>query len=156
MRKLFIVTILLMLIPIVGCQAPKIRLFPSQADPLQEYVLKGTGDEKILVVPIRGVISDSPREGLVRTRPSVVQEVVSQLRLAEADEDVKAVILKINSPGGTVTASDILYNEIAVFKKQTGAKIVVALMDVAASGGYYISLPADYILAHPTTITGSG
>lgn len=155
MRKLFSVTLLFMLIPIVGCQAPKIRLFPSQADPLQEYVLEGKEDEKILVVPIRGIITDSPREGLVRTRPSVVQEVVSQLRLAEADEDVKAVILKIDSPGGTVTASDILYNEIATYKNRTGAKIVVALMGVAASGGYYIALPADYILAHPTTITGS-
>jgi protease-4 len=149
MRKLLIAALLIMLIPVTGCQAPKIRLFPSQADPLQEYVLEG------MVIHIRGIISNSPREGFVRTRPSVVQEVVSQLRLAEEDEDVKAVILKINSPGGTVTASDILYNEIAAYKKRTEAKVVVALMGVAASGGYYISLPADYILAHPTTITGS-
>ena len=84
-----------------------------------------------------------------------MQEVVSQLRRAEEDEDVKAVIIKIDSPGGSVTASDILYSEIAGFKNRTGAKVVVAMMGVAASGGYYISLPADYILAHPTTVTGS-
>ena len=155
MRRLAIAAILILVFSITGCQAPKIRLFPSQADPLQEYTLEGEADEKILVIQIRGIISDSPREGFVRTRPSVVQEVVSQLRLAEEDEDVKAVILKINSPGGSVTASDILYNEIAAFKKRTGARVVVALMGLAASGGYYISLPADYILAHPTTITGS-
>ena len=87
MRKLLIAALLIMLIPVTGCQAPKIRLFPSQADPLQEYVLEGKDDEKILVIHIRGIISNSPREGFVRTRPSVVQEVVSQLRLAEEDED---------------------------------------------------------------------
>jgi protease-4 len=155
MRKLLIAILLIMLIPITGCQTPKIRLFPSQADPLQEFTLEGKDDGKILVIQIRGVISNAPQEGFVRTRPSVVQEVVSQLRLAEEDENLKAVILKIDSPGGTVTASDILYNEIAVFKKRTKARVVVAMMGVVASGGYYISLPADYILAHPTTITGS-
>ena len=155
MRRLAIAIILILVFSISGCQTPKIRLFPSQADPLQEYILSGKDDEKILVIQIRGVISNAPQEGFVRTRPSVVQEVVSQLRLAEEDENLKAVILKIDSPGGTVTASDILYNEIAVFKKRTKARVVVAMMGVVASGGYYISLPADYILAHPTTITGS-
>jgi len=155
MRKLWIAVLFLMLIPVTGCQTPKIRLFPSQADPLQEFTLEGEADEKILVIQIRGVISNAPREGFVRTRPSVVQEVVSQLRLAEKDDNVKAVILKIDSPGGSVTASDILYNEIIGYKNRTKAKVLVAMMGVAASGAYYISLPADYIQAHPTTITGS-
>jgi protease-4 len=146
---------MVMAISITGCTAPKIRLFPSQADPLKEFTLEGESAPKILVVPIRGIISDSPREGFVRTRPSLVQEVVSQLRRAEKDEKIKAVILKIDSPGGSVTASDILFSEIEGFKKRTGAKVVVALMGVAASGAYYISLPADHILAHPTTVTGS-
>jgi protease-4 len=155
MRKLLTAALLIMLISITGCTAPKIRLFPSQADPLKEFTLEGESAPKILVVPIRGIISDSPREGFVRTRPSLVQEVVSQLRRAEKDEKIKAVILKIDSPGGSVTASDILFSEIEGFKKRTGAKVVVALMGVGASGAYYISLPADHILAHPTTITGS-
>jgi protease IV len=85
----------------------------------------------------------------------MIQEVVSQLKQAEKDKAIKAVILKIDSPGGTVTASDILYHEILAFKKRTGVKLVVAMMGVAASGGYYIALPADFIIAHPTTITGS-
>jgi protease-4 len=85
----------------------------------------------------------------------MVQEVVSQLRKAEEDPEVRAVILKVNSSGGSVTATDILYNEIVTFKQKTKAKVVVAMMGVAASGGYYISLPADYILAHPTSVTGS-
>jgi protease-4 len=85
----------------------------------------------------------------------MVQEFVSQLRLAEKDKKIKALLLKIDSPGGSVIASDIVYNEILAFKKRTGAKVVVAMMGVAASGGYYISLPADTIVAHPATITGS-
>ena len=155
MRKLWLFVLALTLLLFIGCTAPKIRLFPSQADPLKEFTLEGKADQKILVIPVRGVISDNPREGFVRTRPSLVQEVVSQLRLAEDDKKVKAVILKVDSPGGSVTASDILFNEILTFKERTGAKVVVAMMGVAASGGYYISLPADYIFAHPTTLTGS-
>jgi len=155
MRKSILIALVVISLIFVGCTAPKIRLFPSQADPLQEFTLEGKADPKILVIPVRGVISDNPREGFIRTRPSLVQEVVSQLRLAEDDKKVKAVVLKIDSPGGTVTASDILFNEILTFKERTKAKVVVAMMGVAASGGYYISLPADYIFAHPTTLTGS-
>ncbi len=155
MRKSLLITLLAIEFFMIGCTAPKIRLFPSQADPLKEFTLEGKAKQKILVIPVRGIISNAPREGFIRTRPSMVQEVVSQLRLAEEDKDVKAVIFKIDSPGGSVTASDILYNEIEVFKKRTGAKVVAAMMGLTASGGYYISLPADYILAHPTTITGS-
>jgi len=155
MRNYSAAALVVIMIAIVGCTAPKIRLFPSLADPLQEFTLEGESEPKILVVPVRGIISDAPREGFVRTRPSIVQEVVSQLRRAEDDKDIKALILKIDSPGGSVTASDILYSEIAAFKSRTGVKIVVAMMGVAASGGYYIALPADYILAHPTTVTGS-
>lgn len=155
MRRVFLLIFMGMLIFASGCTAPKIRLFPSQADPLKEFTLEGKAASKVLVIPIRGVITDSPREELIRTRPSVVQEVVSQLRRAEADENIKAVLLKIDSPGGSVTASDVLFNEISAFKERTRSKVVVAMMGVAASGGYYISLPADYIVAHPTTLTGS-
>jgi protease IV len=155
MRKVLLLLLAGIILFLSGCAAPKIRLFPSQADPLKEFTLEGRAAEKVLVVSIRGVITDSPKEEFIRTRPSTVQEVVSQLRRAEADENVKAVLLKIDSPGGSVTASDVLFNEISAFKERTRSKVVVAMMGVAASGGYYISLPADYIVAHPTTLTGS-
>ena len=153
-RSLFIIVAAVLLF-LIGCQSPKIRLFPSAADPLEEYTLAGKEKGKVLVISIRGTISDAPKRRIFSTRPSMVQEVVSQLRKAEADSEVKAVLLKVNSPGGSVTASDILYNEIVSFKQKTKVKVVVAMMSVAASGGYYISLPADYILAHPTSVTGS-
>ncbi|MGD8522005.1 MAG: signal peptide peptidase SppA [Desulfobacterales bacterium] len=150
--------ILLLLIVIVllsGCTSPKIKLYPSQADPLREFTLQGEDEGKLLVIPIRGIISDAPKQQFFRTMPSMVQEFVSQLRLAEKDKKIKALLLKIDSPGGSVIASDIVYNEILAFKKRTGVKVVAAMMGVAASGGYYISLPADTIIAHPATITGS-
>lgn len=155
MRKLILALSLFLLIAAVGCAAPRIKLFPSQADPLREFTLEGTAPEKILLLPVRGVISENPQEGLLRTRPSTVQEAVSHLRKAEKDPMVKAVVLQLDSPGGSVTASDVLYNEIRLFKERTGRTVVAVMMDVAASGAYYIALPADFILAHPTTVTGS-
>lgn len=122
---------------------------------MKEFTVKGHDSGKVLVIPIKGFISDTPRKGFLTDRASVVEEVVSQLQKAEKDKEIRAVLLEINSPGGSATASDILYHEIMDFKQRTGAKIVAVLMDVAASGGYYIALPADLILAHPTTITGS-
>lgn len=145
---------LLGLLIAVGC-APRISLFPDACEPLEARVLQGTAKEKILMVPISGIISDMPRKGTFFAKPSMVQEVVSHLNLAEKDDDIRAVILKIDSPGGSATASDLLYHEVAGFKKRTGKKVISALMNLATSGGYYISLPADHILAHPTTLTGS-
>jgi protease-4 len=138
-----------------GCAAPKLKLFSDATDPLQEFTLQGIEKGKVLVIPIRGIISDAPRNWFPGARPSMVQEIVSQLRLAEKGEEVRTILLKIDSPGGSITATDVLYQEIMAFKKRTGVKVVVAMMDVAASGSYYISLPADFILAHPTTVTGS-
>ncbi len=145
---------LVLILALAAC-SPKIKLFSDELDELQECVLEGDQDKKVLVIPVAGVISDEARKGWFSSRPSMVQDIVSQLRLAAEDTNVKAVVLKIDSPGGTTTASDILYHEITRFKVKTGAKVVAAMMDVAASGGYYVALPADRILAHPTTITGS-
>ncbi|MBI9086318.1 MAG: signal peptide peptidase SppA [Desulfobacterales bacterium] len=139
---------------VLGC-APSIRLTSDATDPLEEFTLEGNGRTKILVIPIRGFITDQPGIGLLRTRPSMVQEVVAHLKKAAKDPAIRAVVLKINTPGGTATASDILYNELMVYKEKSGAKVVAAMMDLATSGGYYLALGADRIMAHPTTVTGS-
>ena len=153
MQKLFKYVAPLLVILLAAC-SPKIKLFSDMSDPLMELTISGTGKEKVLVIPISGIISDRVKRGLIE-KPSLVQEVVSHLRLAENDPQVKAVVFKINSPGGSATASDIIYHETMAFKKRSGVKVVAALMNLATSGGYYISLPAEYIMAHPTTVTGS-
>jgi len=139
---------------IMGCSA-RVNLFPDYNDPLQEITLSGVEKDKVLVVPVSGVISDRPSRGLLANRPSVVQEVVSTLDMARRDKHVKAIILRIDSPGGTATGSDILYREINRYKADTGVPVVVLMMGVAASGGYYAAMAGDYIIAHPTTVTGS-
>ncbi|MCJ2165378.1 MULTISPECIES: signal peptide peptidase SppA [unclassified Pseudodesulfovibrio] len=152
-RLLLVLTALCLVLP--GC-APKINMFGSQAtEPLKEFVVEGDGDGKLALIHLRGFLTAEPSQGFLRSRPSQVQELVNALKLAEKDDAVQGVVIAIDSPGGTTTASDILYHEITGFKDRSGKKVVAAMFDVAASGGYYAALPADWILAHPTTITGS-
>ena len=92
---------------------------------------------------------------LFMTAPGMVQSLISQLRLAAKDPQVRAVIIKVNSPGGTVTASDIMYHEIKRFRELTNKRVIVMGMDQVLSGGYYISLAADKIYSHPTSLIGS-
>lgn len=122
---------------------------------LTERTIEGQGLAKILVVRVRGIISDEPQERFPFRRPSLLHSVTKQLEKAESDTRIRALLLAIDSPGGGITASDILHRKITEFKRRTGHKIVVCMGDLAASGGYYISAPADHIVAHATTITGS-
>jgi len=119
--------------------------------------VEGEGDNKILLIDISGVISEQKRNTTIGLREgiSIVSEVKEALKKAESDDAIRGLILRINSPGGTVTASDIIHHELMLFKKKTGARITACLMDVGASGGYYVATAADEIIAHPTTITGS-
>lgn len=152
-RLLIFIALALLILP--GC-APKIKLFAAQStDPLQEFVIEGEGDGKIALIHLNGFLTTQPNQGVLRAKPSPVQELVSSLKLAELDEEVRGVVLAIDSPGGTTTASDIIYHELMDFRQRSGKKVVVTMLDVAASGGYYAALAGDYIMAHPTTVTGS-
>jgi protease-4 len=155
MRKSYFIIAILVLILITACSVPRISLFREAPEPLREFTLAGKGMDKILLIPVSGLISDIPKKGFVRTSPSLVEQVVSHINKAEKDKQIKAILFQINSPGGTITASDLLYHEILSFKERTGTKIVISMMDLATSGSYYMSLPADMIMAHPTTVTGS-
>jgi len=131
--------------------------FSRRPQPLQQRVVSGSGDDKILLMDISGVITSEERGDTLgfRTRESTVARVEAELDQASLDEDIVAVVLRINSPGGTVTGSDIIYERLTRFRAETGAPILVQMMDVAASGGYYAALAADEIVASPTTVTGS-
>lgn len=153
MKKILLLAVLMT--TLTGCAT--IKLGPSYDEPLKEQVVKETSgaDGKVLIVNISGTISDEPAEGFLQSGPSMLDKVLMQLQRAEKDKAIKTVLLKINSLGGGVTSSDILYHELLAFKKRTGKKVYVQMMDAAASGGYYISMAADHIQAHPTTVTGS-
>ena len=107
-------------------------------------------DEKIVVIPLRGLISSS-MEGNVGD--SMVDDLRIALEQAREDDDVRAVVLEIDSPGGEVTASDTIYN--AVVKTNEKKPVVVHMGSVAASGGYYVACGARHLMASDTTITGS-
>jgi protease-4 len=140
---------------LAGCGVVSIDLTP-RVRPLEESVVGGRGRDKILLVELAGVLAEEPILTL-ESRPQVplLARVREELEKAEEDDRVRAVVLRINSPGGTVTASDILYHEITQFKERRKIPIVASILDVGASGGYYVALAADRIMAHPTTVTGS-
>lgn len=110
---------------------------------------------KVAVIDIEGLIVDANLPPLFSKGGNPVDDVVARLEMARVDQNVKAVVIRINSPGGSVTGSDVVYREVMRFKEKTGKPVVVSMTEVAASGGYYVSLAADKIVAYPTTITGS-
>ena len=134
-----------------GCVT--INLLPGPA-PLKEQQLSGTGVSKVLLIELSGLISSQTGDGLIE-EPSLVARLKEELTRAADDSKVKALVLRINSPGGTVTASDVLYHEIKTFKEKRKIPVVASIMDVGASGGYYVAAAADKIIAHPSSITGS-
>ncbi len=149
----------LLVLSITGCSVISVDFTP-RLRPLVEETVEGRGPDKILLTEVSGFISDdntTPTLTIGTPPPSVsmLVRVREELKKAAKDPKVKAVVLRINSPGGTVTASDIIYREIQAFKAQTQVPVVAVMMDVAASGGYYIALAADRIIAHPTSVTGS-
>ena len=154
-----LLTAVVALVALAGCSVLSIDLTP-RVRPLQEETVEGHGDAKILMMDVSGFISDeSPGSVLTIGNPParvpMLVRVREELKKAQKDPKIKALVLRINSPGGTVTASDIIFRELEEFRKATGVPIIASMMDVAASGGYYVALAADTIVAHPTTVTGS-
>ena len=138
-----------------GCAYVNLSLL-SEPGPLREKVVDGEGDAKILLLDVTGIISEEKRRSMgLRQEGSMVDEFREALKKAGRDGKIAGLVVRINSPGGTVTASDILRHEILEYKRKTGVRVVACMMDTAASGGYYVASAADEIVAHPTTITGS-
>jgi len=119
---------------------------------LEEIVIEhGSRDAgKIAVIPVQGVIQTDDR---TEWGSSMVDDITKALRTAADDDEVKAVVLAVDSPGGEVTASDILYHEVG--KLRANKPVVVSMGSLGASGAYYLSCAADWIVANETTFTGS-
>ncbi len=113
------------------------------------------GKGKVAVIRLSGIIASSSQQGLLTTAGISPKLVRDYLRKAESDGGVKAVVLRINSPGGSAAASQEIALEVRRFKEETGKPVVISMGDVVASGGYYISAYANKIVANPGTLTGS-
>ena len=149
-----LLTVLLVLL-LAGCVTVKVDLF-EEPKPLKEKVISGSGGDKILLLDISGLIVESqPRSLLGMASVTTPGRVKEELDKAAKDKRIKALVLKINSPGGTVSASDIIHHELMAYKKETGVPVVACLMGLATSGGYYLAQAGDTIVAHPSGITGS-
>jgi protease-4 len=110
---------------------------------------------KIALIDVEGMILNARGSSLFGSGDNPVSLFRERLDEAAHDRRVKAVVLRINSPGGAVTASDIMYQDLLRFRKETGKPVVACMMDVAASGAYYLAVGCDRVYAHPTTVTGS-
>lgn len=146
---------------IAGC-TPKVNVAVGAYDEtvLREVTVSrdarvGAMSPRIAQIDVRGVIADGRAPGLLVPGLNPVDALSRRLEMAANDTRVKAVVLRINSPGGTVAASEAMHAEILRFRERTGKPVIVSMGEVAASGGYYIALAGDRIMAQQTTITGS-
>ncbi|QRG66981.1 signal peptide peptidase SppA [Brevibacillus choshinensis] len=117
-----------------------------------ENVVSGSGTGKIVQLFVSGVISGEQNS---TGMPSMSQLLTEQLRRVEEDANVKALVLRIDSPGGEVVATDELHARISRLKQVRHIPIVVSMGSTAASGGYYLATTGDAIFANPNTLTGS-
>ena len=126
----------------------------SGDDPLSTFSLLG-GQDGVAIVKLSGLIAfDNDRGSIFGPFSSGADKTVRTLRKLRKAEHVKGVVLRVNSPGGTVAASQEIHDEVKALVA-AGKKVVVSMGDVAASGGYYVSAPANYIYANAGTLTGS-
>jgi len=155
-RAFDITTTCLFVFLIAGCTCFSIPLV-EKTQSLDETVISGKGRDKVLLIDVSGILSAEEKGGTFSFRKdaSIVARIREELKKAATDKRIKGLILRVNSPGGTVTSSDIIYREIKRFKEKKGLPVITCIMELAASGGYYVSLASDAIIAHPTSVTGS-
>jgi protease-4 len=146
----------LMFVFLSGCAFVNVPLYTS-AQPLQEKVIEGEGKTKILLMDISGLISETEKNSgsVFAEDVPMLSRIKEELQKAEKDKAIGALIIRINSPGGTVTASDTIYHEILEFKKRTGVRVTACITGLGTSGAYYVASAADDIVAVPTSVTGS-
>jgi protease-4 len=110
----------------------------------EELIHSGSSSDKIAILPIEGEV-----DGAMSRRVAAFCDAVT------IDPSIKAIVLEVDSPGGTITASDEIYNALLTLKKSRDLKMYVSMQSLAASGGYYISMAGDKLYAEPTTLAGS-
>jgi len=148
-----VVFALVMMAALSGCS---VSVGMRKTDDLKEVVVsQEDGDDKILLLTIDGMISLEPKGSFFSKEPSMVASLKEQLDRARKDDRVKGVIVRINSPGGSLGATQMIYDEITRFRKDAGRYVLAHYLEIAASGGLYVSMAADQIMAYSSALTGS-
>ena len=152
------VALLTLVLCLIGCGPTTITIGPPGPGRLKSKTVLSDGafvTQRIALVDMTGMIYNANKPSLLSPGENPVSLLHEKLEMAAKDQKVKAVILRINSPGGTVTATDVMYRQVMRFKTKTSKPVIALMMDVAASGGYYLACSADQIVAYPSTVTGS-
>ena len=135
-----------------------IKPVPVRDDLVETTVSRDPGlfvSDKIAIVDVDGLLMNNRDAGMFGPSDNPVSLFAEKMDKAQKDPDVRAVVLRINSPGGGVTASDMMYRRLAEFRKERKVPVVAVIEDVGASGAYYLACGTDTILAAPTSVTGS-
>ena len=128
----------------------------QNAGPLLEMPVIGDqcSGKKVALIDVDGLLINEERVGILSLGQNPVAMFREKLDYVACHPEFCGVVLRIHSPGGGVTAADIMARDLEAFKQRTGLPVVACLMDVAAGGAYYLAAGADQIVAHPTTLTG--
>lgn len=157
-RTLLVVIIVSLLICGCGTGAFQVQMVPQEQELEETQIKRDKGmfvSDKIVVIDVDGVIMNKQQNSFMQQGDNPVTTFLEKLDKAAADKDVKAIVLRLNSPGGSVAATDIMYHSLAEYKRKTDKPIVACMLDVAASGAYYLACGADGIIAQPSCVTGS-
>jgi len=163
MRRLLLVLSWLSLAPVLGslggCGVPSFLITPvgnsNTLDETQVQPGKGFSPDKIAIVEVEGLLANARSGGLLQPTENPLSKFTQAMDQAEKDPKVKAVVLRVNSPGGTVTSSDTMYEIVRRFKEKTHKPVVASAQEIMASGGYYVACGADQIVVQPTSLVGS-
>jgi len=152
----------LLILPTIlaGCgqTAFQIEMVPTSRQLVETRIRKDAGlfvSDKIAIIDIDGVLANRRRSGWMRSGENPVSLFIEKLDKAASDKSVKAVILRLNSPGGTVAASDIMYYHLCRFRQQTGKPVIACVLGLGCSGAYYIACGCDGIIAQPSGVVGN-
>lgn len=159
-RRFFLIPLLVTALALPGCLPKKvvIDLAPGDGRLTESTVLADSpvgSASKVALIDISGLITQTSPPGIFGASGNVVDNLATRLEKAEKDPSVKAVVLRINSPGGSVAASEMMYREVTGFRERSKKPVVASFAEVAASGGYYTALAADHIVAQATSVTAS-
>jgi protease-4 len=140
-----------------GCGAPSFLVTPvsSSTKLTEEEVQPGKGGGKIAIVQVEGMLVNARSAGFLQPGENSVSLFTQQMDKAARDPAVKAVVLRVNSPGGTVTASDLMFETINDFRIKSKKPVIASTQEMAASGGYYVCCGADRVVVNATSVVGS-
>ena len=159
-NSLLYLVILILTTVLAGCgqTAFHIEMVPTDRQLVETRIQGDAGlfvFDKIAIIDVDGLLANRRQGGWMQSGENPVSLFVEKLDKAAADRSVKAVVLRLNSPGGTVAASDIMYHHLLEFRRETGKSVIACVLGIGCSGAYYIACGCDGIIAQPSGVVGN-